>query len=179
MRLLTCLLLALAAGDPLVIDFESATPLGPEQKANRFPRWEDKGVVFTLAHDPRQTTGKGLLMFFTHLGTGHKGLVSAMAMESIPVRATLPAPASEVAVTFWASTATPAVLEAFDATGKSIDRAVLPAAPARKSPADPTPFFTLTVKGANIAAIQYSGPREGEFLAADEIRITTGPQYSR
>jgi hypothetical protein len=95
-----------------------------------------------------------------------------MAMESIPVRATRPTPATEVSVTFWASTATPAILEAFDATGKPIDRAALPAAPARKSPADPTPFFTLTVKGPNITAIQYSGPREGEFLAADEIRIT-------
>jgi hypothetical protein len=29
------------------------------------------------------------------------------------------------------------------------------------------------VKAPAIAAIRFSGPRNGEFLAADEIRITT------
>ena len=35
------------------------------------------------------------------------------------------------------------------------------------------PFFELTVKAPDIAAIRFSGPRNGEFLAADEIRFTT------
>jgi hypothetical protein len=47
------------------------------------------------------------------------------------------------------------------------------AVPGRKSPADPVPFLELTVKAPAIAAIRFSGPRNGEFLAADEIRITT------
>jgi hypothetical protein len=45
--------------------------------------------------------------------------------------------------------------------------------PGRKAPGDPVPFLQLTVKAPAIAAIRFSGPRNGEFLAADEIRITT------
>lgn len=168
-----CLLAsALWSAEPVVVDFESAVPLGAEQKANRFPRWEEKGVVFTLAHEPRQTKGKGLLMFFTHLSTGHKGLLSAMATEAIPVRATLPQPAKAVTVRFWSSTATPAVLEAFDSSGKLLNRAALAAAPARQSPSDPVPVFPLTVQAEGIAWVQFSGPRPGEFLAADELTFT-------
>ena len=157
----------------VVVDFEKAVAIiGAEQKANRFERWEENGVVFTLAHQPKQTKGKGLLMFFTHLSTGHKGLVSAMATESIPVRATFPAPVSSVSVSFWGSTGVPAVLEAFDADGKAVDRATVASAPARKAPSEPVPTFTLTVKGSRIAWVQFSGPRDGEYLAADEIRFT-------
>jgi hypothetical protein len=163
---------AIAADADVVVDFESAVPLLAEQKANRVPRWEEKGVVFTLAHEPRQTKGKGLLGFFTHLSTGNKGLVCAMATEPIPVRATFPAAVSSVTVTFWGSTGTPAVLEAFSADGKSLDRAGVPSVPRRKAPGDPVPTFTLTVKGGHIAYVQFSGPREGEYLAADEVRFT-------
>ena len=46
------------------------------------------------------------------------------------------------------------------------------AVPGRKAPADPVPFFELTVKAPAIASIRFSGPRAGEFLAADEIRFT-------
>jgi hypothetical protein len=35
------------------------------------------------------------------------------------------------------------------------------------------PFVELTVKARAIAAIRFSGPRDGEFLAADEVRFTT------
>lgn len=156
----------------VVVDFESAVPLMADGQANRVPRWEEKGVVFTLAHEPKQTRGKGMLMFFTHLATGHKGIVSAMATESIPVRATFPKPVSSVTISFWGSTGTPALLEAFDAGGNVVDRASLTSVPGRKAPADPVPFFHMTVKG-NIAYIQFSGPREGEYLAADEVRFTT------
>src|SRR4051794_39165619 len=157
----------------VVVDFENAVPLAAEQKANRVPRWEEKGVVFTLAHESQQTKGKGLLMFFTHLSTGHKGLVCAMATEPIPVRATFPTPVSSVTVSFWGSTGTPALLEAFDSEGKVIDRASLESAPGRKAPGDPVPTFNMTVKGGRIAYIQFSGPREGEYLAADEVRFTS------
>jgi len=160
------------SAEPVIVDFESAVPLLPDQKANRVARWEEKGVVFTLAHDPQQTKGKGMLMFFTHLSTGHKGLVCAMATEPIPVRAAFPKPVSTVTISFWASTGTPALLEAFDADGKVLDRASLEAAPARKAPGDPVPTFNLTVKGGRIAYVQFSGPREGEYLAADEVPFT-------
>lgn len=158
--------------EPVVVDFERAVPLLADRKANRVPRWEEKGVVFALARDPQQTKGKGMLMFFTHLSTGHKGLVSAMATEPIPVRATFAKPVSSATVSFWGSTGTPALLEAFDGDGKLVDRAVLESAPGRKAPGDPVPMFTMTVKGSRIAYIEFSGPREGEYLAADEVRFT-------
>jgi len=160
------------SAEPVVVDFEKAVPLLPDGNANRLPRWEEKGVVFTLAHEPKQTKGKGLVMFFTHLSTGHKGIASAMATESIPVRATFPKPVSSVTVAFWGSTGTPALLEAFDAEGKVVDRASVPSVPGRKAPGDPVPIFTMTVKGGSIAYIQFLGPREGEYLAADEVRFT-------
>ena len=160
------------AADPVVVDFEKAVPVLADGKANRVSRWEEGGVVFTLARAPQQTKGKGLLMFFSHLSTGHKGIACAMATEPIPVRAALPRPASSVTVSFWGSTGTPAVLEAFDAEGKLVDRASLDSVPGREAPGDPVPIFTMTVKGARIGYVQFSGPREGEYLAADELSYT-------
>jgi hypothetical protein len=158
--------------EEVVVDFENAIPLLADSRANRVPRWEEKGVVFTLASEPRHTKAKGLLMFFTHLSTGHKGIVCAMATEPIPVRATFPMPVSSVTLSFWGSTGTPALLEAFDPQGKLVDRASLESVPGRKAPGDPVPIFTMTVRASRIAYIQFSGPREGEYLAADEVRFT-------
>jgi len=158
--------------EPVVVDFENAVPLLADGKANRVPRWEEKGVVFTLAHDPKQTKAKGMLMFFTHLSSSHKGLVCAMATEPIPVRATFPKPVASVTVSLWGSTGTPALLEAFDGEGKLVDRAVLDSVPVRKAPGDPVPIFNMTVQASRIAYIQFSGPREGEYLAADEVRFS-------
>ncbi len=170
------LLLAAAAtawsAQEVVVDFEDAVPLLADNKANRVPRWEEKGVVFTLAREPQKTKGKGMLMFFTHLSTGHKGIVCAMATEPIPVRATFPKPVSSVTASFWGSTGTPALLEAFDAEGHVVDRASLESVPSRKAPGDPVPVFNMTVKARDIAYIQFSGPREGEYLAANELRFT-------
>src|SRR5947208_2096663 len=158
-RVATPLLLLLGAAacawsaEPIVVDFEKAVPLLPDGNANRVPRWEEKGVVFTLAHEPQTTKGKGMLMFFNHLSTGHKGIACAMATEPIPVRATPPAPASSVTVSFWGSTGMPAVLEAFDADGKVVDRASLESVPTRKAPGDPVPIFTMMVQAGPIAYI--------------------------
>lgn len=170
-----CLLCANAAraqGKEQVVDFESATPLVSGDKANRVAEWVENGVTFTLARAPQRSKGKGLLMFFTHLASGRKGLVSALATEPIPVRATFSQPVSSVSITFWGSTATPALLQAFDAAGQVISEARLDSAPRRKSPGDPAPTFTLTVQSQRIAYVEFSGPREGEFLAADEVRFT-------
>lgn len=149
-----------------------AVPLLSDGKANRVQRWEEKGVVFTLAHEPQQTKGKGMLMFFTHLSTGHKGILCAMATEPIPVRATFPRPVSSVTISFWGSTGTPALLEAFDSDDGVVDRASLESTPGRTTPGDPVPMFTMKVKASRIAYIQFSGPREGEYLAADGVRFT-------
>jgi hypothetical protein len=160
------------AGQEVVVDFEKAVTVLPDGKASRIPKWEEKGVVFTLAHEPRTSKGKGMLMFFTHLSDGRKGIVSAMATEPIPVRATFPKPVSLVTVAMWGSTGMPAVIEAFDAQGKVVGRASLQSIPGRKAPGDPVPIFTMRVNAPRIAYIEFSGPREGEYLAADEVRFT-------
>jgi len=169
---------ALAA--EVVVDFEKAVVLlQPNDKAHRVEQWVEKDVIFKLAHDPKQSKAKGLLVFFEHLSNGHKGLASAMALEAIPVQATFPKPASSVTIAFWGSTATPAVLEAFDSDGKLVDRASMASIPQRKSPGEPVPIFSLTVKAAKIAYVQFSGPRPGEYLAADEVRFTPSGDAGR
>ena len=151
-----------------VIDFEQAEIGKP------VPTWTDKGVVFKLAAPLARSKAVGRVMFFPHLETNHKGLVNAMATEqAIPVQATFPTPASAVTLVLWGSTGCPALLEALDTSGKVVDQASLAAVPGRKAPGDPVPFVQLSVKGDAIAAIRFSGPRDGEFLAADEIRFTT------
>jgi len=169
--LLLAVAASLSAGNQVVVDFEKAVILLPDGKANRVPKWEEKGVTFTLAHQPQRSKAPGLLMFFTHLSSGHKGIVCAMATEPIPVRATFPKSVSSVTVTLWGSTGTPALLEAFGSDGKVVDRASLNSVPVRKAPGDPVPIFSMTVNAPRIAWVEFSGPREGEYLAADEIRF--------
>ncbi len=170
--LLLSALAASAVAAEQVVDFESAVTVLPDGKANRLPKWEEKGVVFALAHEPTQSKAKGLVMFFTHLTSGHKGIACAMAAEPIPVRATFPKPVSTVTLAMWGSTGMPAIVEAFDADGHVLDRKSLESVPGRKAPGDPVPVFTMTVSAKGIAYIQFSGPREGEYLAADEVRFT-------
>lgn len=150
----------------VVIDFEQATIGKP------VPTWTEKGVTFALAEPPRTSKAVGRVMFFPHIATNRKGLLNAMANEqAIAVQAKFPAAVSEVTVTFWASTGCPAKLEAFDQNNQLVDSAAVAAAPGRQSPEEPVPFFTLTVKAPAIASIRFSGPRNGEFLAADELRF--------
>ena len=155
-----------ASAAEVVIDFEQATIGKP------VPMWTEKDVVFALAGAPKNSKAVGRVMFFPHLATNHKGLLNAMANEqAIPVQAKFPAPVASVTIVFWASTGCPAKLQAFDQNDQLIDTASIEAAPARKAPADPVPMFELTVKGAVIACVRFSGPRNGEFLAANEIRF--------
>lgn len=159
---------ASARAEEILIDFEQAEVGKPT------PTWTEKGVVFKLAAPLANSKAVGRIMFFPHLASNHKGILNAMATEqAIPVLATLAAEASSVTVVFWGSTGCPALLEALDRQGAVVDRASVAAAPGRKAPADPVPTFQLTVKAPSIAAIRFSGPRDGEFLAADEIRITS------
>jgi hypothetical protein len=151
-----------------VIDFEQADIGKP------VPEWSERGVVFKLAGPLAHSKATGRVMFFPHLATKHKGIVNAMAAEqAIPVLATFDRSATSVTLVLWGSTGCPALLEALDGDGQVIDKASLAAVPGRRKPEDPVPFFELTVHGPAIAAIRFSGPRDGEFLAADEIRMTT------
>ena len=157
-----------ASAEEIVIDFEQAEVGKP------VPTWTEKGVVFKLAGPLAHSKAAGRIMFFPHLATNRKGLVNAMATEqAIPVLATLPTSATAVTLVLWGSTGCPALLEALDKNGAVVDKVSLDAVPGRNAPADPIPFTQLTVKAPAIAAIRFSGPRDGEFLAADEIRLTT------
>ena len=161
-----------ADGEQVRVDFESAVVFLAGDKPNRVDQWVEKGVVFKPAREPRTTKAKARLMFFPHPSSGQKGIVSATATEPIPVQANFPRPVSSVTLALWGSTGTPALLEAFDSEGKVIDRAELASIPGRKAPGDPIPIFTMMVRAKRIAYIQFSGPREGEFLVADEVRFT-------
>ena len=157
--------------EEIVIDFEQA------QIGKPVPAWTEKDVVFNLAGPLTQSKATGRIMFFPHLATNHKGILNAMATEqAIPVQATFPNSASAVTLVLWGSTGCPVLLEALDKNGEVVDKASVAAVPGRKVPAEPIPFLELTVKAPEasaIAAIRFSGPRNGEFLAADEIRFTT------
>lgn len=111
-------------------------------------------------------------MFFPHLATNHKGILCAMANEQIPVQATFLKGASSLTLVLWGSTGCPALLEAFDKNGLSVDKASVAAVPGRSDPKDPIPTFQLTVTAQEIAYVRFSGPRSGEFLAAVELRFT-------
>jgi hypothetical protein len=157
-----------ARAEEIMIDFEQAEIGKP------IPEWTEKGVVFKLAGPLMHSKAAGRIMFFPHLPSNRKGLLNAMATEqAIPVQAVFPNSASSVTLVFWGSTGCPALLEALDKNGKVVDKASVAAVPGRKVPADPIPFLQLTVRAPAIAAIRFSGPRDGEYLAADEIRFTT------
>lgn len=164
-----CLISAASAAE-VVIDFEETTIGKP------VPTWTEKGVVFALAEAPKNTKAVGRVMFFPHLTTSHKGLLNAMANEqAIPVQAKFPMSVTSVTIKFWASTGCAARLQALDQNDQVVDTASVAVAPGRNAPEEPVPMFELTVKGVGIASIRFSGPRNGEFLAADEVRFTPAP----
>lgn len=133
--------------------------------------WEDKGVVFTPAHAPTKSKAKARLMFFPHSPSGRKGILSAMAVDPIPVRVSFTNGCSSVTISFWGSTDCPARLEAYSVEGQLLDKAGLEKIPGRKAPGEPIPTFELTVSGTNIAYAEFSGPRPGEYLVAEEVRF--------
>ena len=156
----------------IVIDFEQAEIGKP------VTNWVEKGVTFTLAHQPTKTKTAGRIMFFPHLATNHKGILCAMADEQIPVQAKFPNNVSSVTLVLWGSTGCPGLLEAFDKNGTLVDKMSVTAVPGRMKPQDPIPTFQLSVKAPQIAYVRFSGPRRGEFLAADELRFTSVPHSS-
>ena len=153
------------AQSEVVINFDRAEITGRWTNS-----WTEPGVVFTPAHAATRSAAAARLMFFPHAPSGKKGILSAMADDPIPVRASFSNSCSSVTVVLWGSTGCPAKLEAFGADGKLIDKSELPAVPGRKAPGDPVPSVVLTVKGKQIAYIEFSGPRVGEFLVAEELR---------
>ena len=165
-----------AAAEKIIINFEQVSILPDptnDEVVTRPESWTDQGVEFTLARQPARSRARGRLMFFPHLPSGRQGILNAMADEQeIPVRVRFPRRASAVAIEFWASTGAAARLEAFDAHDAMVARDALDVVPGRKAPEDPIPMFTLAVSAEEIAYVEFSGPRTGEFLAAAALRAT-------
>jgi hypothetical protein len=164
-----------ATADEVVIDFEQVSiRLDPknDEVVNRPERYVEKGVEFKLARQPQRSKARGRIMFFPHVASGRKGILNAMASEQqIPVQVRFPKGASAVTIVFWASTGTSAKLEAFNGKGEVVARDELKVVPRRKEPEDPVPTFELVVKADAISYVEFSGPRTGEYLVADEVRF--------
>jgi hypothetical protein len=136
------------------------------------PSYTDQGVVFALARQPSKSKAVGRVMFFPHLKTPRKGILNAMANESIPVEVRFPKPVSSVTLVLWGSIGSAAIVEAYDKDGKIADKATRDKVPERTGPEQPIPSFELTVKSRSIMDIRFSGSPLGGYLVCDEVRFT-------
>jgi hypothetical protein len=161
-----CGFTALQAAVPVVITFDRVETGKP------MPNYTDSGVVFALAHKPTKNKSAGQVMFFPHLKTPRKGILNAMANESIPVEIRFPKPVSSVTLVLWGSIGSTALVEAFGKDGKVIAKASREKVPERTGPEQPIPSFELTVKGTAIDYICFSGAPPGGYLVCDEVRFS-------
>ncbi len=158
--------LALAAADrPVVITFDKAETGKP------MPSYTNQGVVFVPARGPAARRAVPRVMFFPHLKTPRKGILSAMASESIPVEIRFPKPISSATLVLWGSIGSSALVEAYDAEGKVVDAASREKVPERTGPEQPVPSFELTVKAPAIVSLRFSGSQPGGYLVCDELRF--------
>lgn len=139
------------------------------------PSYTDQGVVFAPAHRPTKSRAAGRVMFFPHLKTPRKGILNAMANESIPVEIRFPNPVSRTSLLLWGSIGSAALVEAYDKEGNVVDRASRDKVPERIGPEQPVPSFELTVKAPAIAYVRFSGAPPGGYLVCDEVRFTPTP----
>src|SRR5262245_49597826 len=120
------------------------------------PSYTDRGVVFTLSRRPTTSRAAGRVMFFPHLKTPRKGILNAMANESIPVEVRFPKPVAAVTLVLWGSIGSAAIAEAYDADGNVADRASRDRVPERTGPEQPIPSFELAVRAPAIAYVRFS-----------------------
>jgi endo-1,4-beta-xylanase len=163
---LSALTVAAPADNAVTITFDKVETGKP------MPNYTDKGVVFALARRPAKSSAAGKVMFFPHLKTPRKGIVNAMATESILVEVRFPKPVANVTLVLWGSIGSAALVEAYDKDDKVVDQASRDKVPERTSPEQPIPSFELTVKASAIAYIRFSGAQPGGYLACDEVRFT-------
>ncbi|HEY2784087.1 MAG TPA: hypothetical protein VGJ05_03855 [Fimbriiglobus sp.] len=133
---------------------------------------KDSGVEFVLSRKPTRSKAAGRVMFFPHLKTDRKGILNAMANESIPVEVRFPKSVSSVTLVLWGSIGSTALVEAYDKNGKVVDTAKRDKVPERTGPEKPVPNFELTVKSPAIAYVRFSGAQPGGYLVCDEVRFT-------
>ena len=175
----TVLLGALAgatfAGDPVVITFDKVETGKPAPSYTD----KDRGIEFALARKPTRGKAAGRVMFFPHLKTDRKGILNAMANESIPVEVRFPKPVSSVTLELWGSIGSAALVEAYDKDGKVVDTAKRDKVPDRTGPEKPIPSFELTVKASAIAYVRFSGAARGGYLVCDEVRFKPLPDLGK
>lgn len=166
--LLAALAGAAFADGEVVITFDKAETGKPA------PSYTDKdhGVGFALSRPPAKSKAAGRMMFFPHLKTDRKGVLNAMADESIPVEIRFLKPVSRVTLVLWGSIGSAALVEAYDEDGKVVDTAKRDKVPERTGPEQPIPSFELTVKAPAIASVRFSGAPPGGYLVCDEVRFT-------
>ena len=167
-------LLSLGVGSASIVhaDEEIVVTFDDAEVGKPLPSWTSMDVVFEPDGKLSRSKAKPRIMFFPHLKTGKKGVLSAMAAEAIPVRIRFPEGASKVTLVLWGSIGSAALVEALDQEGKVVDNASLEQVPNRASPADPIPSFELTVKSPRITSVRFGGAYPGGYLAAEEIRFT-------
>lgn len=171
-RIVVCALLACAyphvvsgeETDAVLVDFESA------KIGEHLETWQEQGVTFALVHQPTKSKAKGRVMFFPHVASGRKGILNAIANESIPLQASFTRPVAKVELKLWGSTTSAATIKALNAHGEVVDEVSLDRVPVRQRPEDPVPMFEIVVQGKGITSIQVSGSQPGGFVAIDELR---------
>lgn len=170
---LGALAVAAPADDPMTITFDKVETGKP------MASYTDRGVVFALARRPTTSRAEGRVMFFPHLKTPRRGILNAMAAESIPVEVRFPKPVLDVTLVLWGSIGSEALVEAYDKDGKVVDRASREKVPERTGPEQPVPSFELTVKASAIAYVRFSGAPPGGYLVCDEVRFTPQDDASK
>ena len=156
----------IVADGQVIITFDKAETGKP------MPSYTDQGVVFALSQQPTASRAAGRVMFFPHLKTERKGILNAMASESIPLEIRFPKTVSSVTLVLWGSIGSAALLEACDKDEKVVDRALRDKVPERTGPEQPIPSFELMVKAPTIAFVRFSGAPPGGYLVCDELRFT-------
>ena len=164
---------AAPADGPAIITFDKVETGKPMSS------YTDRGLVFALSRPPAKSRAAGRVMFFPHLKTPRKGILSAMANESIPVEIRFPKPVVSATLVLWGSIGSKAVVEAYDKDGDVVDRVSRDRVPARAGPEQPIPSFELTVKSSAIAYVRFSGAPPGGYLVCDEVRFTPPAKAAR
>jgi hypothetical protein len=157
---------AAAAEGEVIIQFDNV------ETGKATNNYTDQGVVFALSRQPTTSRAVGRVMFFPHLKTQRKGILNAMANESIPVEIRFPKPVSSVTLVLWGSIGSTASVQAYDQAEKPVDRASRDKVPERTGPDQPIPSFELTVSAPQIAFVRFSGAQPGGYLVCDEVRFT-------
>ena len=85
------------AEDETIIEFKDV------EVGKTMPSWTAKDVVFEPAGKLTRSKAAPRIMFFPHLMTEKKGILSAMAAEAIPVQIRFPNGASKVTLSMWGS----------------------------------------------------------------------------